>query len=465
MKVLVAGIFHESNTLNPIITQEDDFYYNYGEDFRNFYQQYNSARGIITFFDEKKIETVLSVFARAVPNGRVSQAFFDEIIRTLINDVESNEIDAVVLALHGSMQSEHIEDVEGYILRKIKAVKNLPVFLSLDMHAIITDDIINLSSGIAGYQTAPHIDTYETGYRAAKLAYDFLVNNKQYKISYKRIPLLFAGEMSETNTQPMKKIMEKIKNLESCEIPTITLFMGFPWTDRESNSAVLLITSNANTDVAKIIDDLTEMIFSLRNEFTFSMPTYSVNVAVDLALTSESSPFFISDSGDNPTAGATADNTSLLSVLISKNLNGKKIIYGGFYDPQAIIDLENGKKEINLGGKFDPYSEPVKLDVKVLKYIRSTKLKCDIFLVAYDSLEIIIASKHIGFSDTKPFDELDLDLNDYDIVIVKLGYLTPEFEKFSSENIMALTSGCSNEDLTTIGYKRLQRPIFPIDRI
>jgi microcystin degradation protein MlrC len=49
-------------------------------------------------------------------------------------------------------------------------------------------------------------------------------------------------------------------------------------------------------------------------------------------------------------------------------------------------------------------------------------------------------------------------------VVVKIGYLEPELYAMRADWILALTPGGVDQNLERLPYKRIQRPMFPLDK-
>ena len=58
-----------------------------------------------------------------------------------------------------------------------------------------------------------------------------------------------------------------------------------------------------------------------------------------------------------------------------------------------------------------------------------------------------------------------MDWDDYDVIVVKQGYIFPELKAKGKLCVMALTDGATLQDTASIPFKQIQRPMFPIDQI
>ncbi|MGN9166297.1 M81 family metallopeptidase [Tissierellaceae bacterium HCP3S3_D8] len=484
-RVLIGGIHHESNSFNPIITREEDFSVIYGDDIFNNIRENDSTSGIITTLKKEGYEVIPTVFARAVPNGEVDYNFYmsikDMIIEMARKANDEKPLDAITLALHGSMRVKELGEAEGVLLEELRVLfPNIPIYAALDMHTTMTNKMHNNCDGFVGYKCAPHTDCTETGIHAAKMTIKALNEGTIGTSAWIKVPILIAGEQSATDTEPMITLINTLRETEKCPgIMAASYLMGFPWADNEDSSVAVHVVTENNQELAdRTAIELADLIWSRRNDFKFHTETYHQEEALDRAfegIREGKTPIYISDSGDNPTAGASSDCTSFLKLILSdkrtENLE-HPIIYGGFYDPEATKKCE-GKvgSEITLsfGAKFDTEtSTPITVTGVVKSYLKDYGInrfpKGDLALFSTGGVDIVLAEQHIGYTDPQMFIDLGLNPKEAKIIVCKLGYLTPPHKVLAKRSIMALTTGNTNEDLKSINYKLVKRSIFPLDK-
>jgi microcystin degradation protein MlrC len=217
--------------------------------------------------------------------------------------------------------------------------------------------------------------------------------------------------------------------------------------------------------------------WSRRHDFNFRCEHYdsarSVETALKAALEKNERPVFVSDSGDNPTAGAAGDATELLEEILKRMDTVEKLptplLYSGFYDTSATaacIKAGIGAEiETCLGGNWDKINGkriPLRLTVKNIVQNYGPH-RADLVLAAHRNILFSITSKHIGFGDEGLLPALGVRAEEYSVVVVKLGYLEPCFKSIARRTIMAVSKGCSNEALETIPYQKVRRPLYPLD--
>jgi microcystin degradation protein MlrC len=487
MKIAVAGMHHESNTFNPIITGKNEFLYYKGEEVYEHLEAYASARGIFEYLRPLGYELFPAAFIRAVPNGVVSKAFYLEFKKDALERIAAaGRLDGIVLALHGSMKVEGLGEgggpgsAESDFLEALRAAHpGVPITASLDMHATITDCMLRNADGFVGYKTAPHVDMYETGFAAARLMDIHLRTGKSLRMASRRVPILIAGEQTETSSHPTVELINLLKKEEgwgaqsSSQVLAASYLLGFPWADAETNGVTALtVTLDDQAGADRAAKRLASAFWDKRYEFKFHTEARPVAEALSEAFSSAKKPVFVSDSGDNPTAGSTGDSTHFLRELLSHpglaSYRGK-IGYGGFYDPESLARCRGkvGQRvRLELGGKFDKgHGGPVGLDCEVIAEAKAWgHYGSDLVAVRAGKLEIVISEKHIGFGDEIDYwMALGLDPANYELLCLKLGYLTEIYFPYEPRSILALSEGASNELLARLPYKRLSRPAYPLD--
>lgn len=465
--IAIGGFFHESNTFNPIITGVDDFFIFEGDAIFSQGHSYLLAKGMVDYFAPLEGYHILPlVFARAVPNGEVDFELY-QILKArffALLDAASAAPDLFLLPLHGSMRVQHIGSAETDLLQAIKAhYPHTPIVLGLDMHATITPQMLRLSNAITGFKTAPHTDAWETGIQAAKMAELILEGKHKLHMGSVKLPLLIAGEKSETDSSPMKELIAELHRLEQeSKVCAASYLLGYPWADTSENGVTALVVCKDDPNAAaRHARYLADRFRGVKHLFDFSSPAFEPSQALELALAENVRPVFVSDSGDNPTAGSTADNTTLAGILsteLQELTSRKKVLVAGIFDPIAsAICKDNLNREISLeiGGRYDTrYCQPITLKGKPIKHIEGFgAYQSALSLFHTPAFDLIITSKHIGFTSPDIFTALQIDYLNTDLIVVKLGYLTPEFKAIAAKSYLALSPGCTNEVLSRLDYK------------
>ena len=480
-RVLVGAMNHESNSFNPIIAGREDFLVLQGQEVLARRKNNDTLTGILDTLEQAGCEPVPTVFASAVPNGLVERQFCRSLRQQILEMAKNaGAIDAVCFALHGSMTDEDYQEAEGPLLEGLRQLfPDIPIFVALDMHATMTQKMHENADGFVGYKCAPHTDQTETGVHAAKMTIAALEQGLQAKSAWVKVPILIAGEQSSTTVQPMISLINALKASEEKEgILAASYLMGFPWCDNPHSAVGVYVTAEDEELARQEALALAERIWNTRNEFCFQTETYDQQQVLDKAFEAvekgDPTPIYLSDSGDNPTAGSSSDCVGFLRCLLEDDRTKKlhsPALFGGIYDPEATLACKGKVGQdvtVTFGAKFDKVTTaPITATGKVMAYAEQWDKfpgnRSDIALLRVGNVDIVLAEKHIGYTSPEVFSDLGRDPKNAQIVVCKLGYLTAAQAAVAKRSIMALSKGSTNEDLASIPYVKTPRPTFPLD--
>lgn len=480
-RILVGAMNHESNSFNPIIAGENDFLVLRGDEVLARRKANDTLTGILDTLEQAGYMPVPTIFASAVPNGLVDKDFCDKLRREILDMARTaGHIDAVCFALHGSMTDSHLEEAEGPLLEGLRDIfRDIPIFVALDMHATMTEKMHRNADGFVGYKCAPHTDQTETGIHAAKMAIAALEQGLQARSVWVKVPILIAGEQSSTTVQPMIGLIEALREAERKEgILAASYLMGFPWCDNPHSAVGVYVTAESAALAETEALALARRIWDTRHAFCFQTETYGEQEVLDTAFRAiaagEATPIYLSDSGDNPTAGSSSDCVGFLKCLLEDERTRTlptPALFGGIYDPEATLACKGKVGQevtVTFGAEFDRVTtRPITATGTVMAYVENWDKfpgnKSDIALFRTGNVDIVLAQKHIGYTSPAVFADLGRDPGDAQIVVCKLGYLTAAQAAVAKRSIMALSRGSTNEDLASIPYQKTPRPIFPLD--
>jgi microcystin degradation protein MlrC len=288
------------------------------------------------------------------------------------------------------------------------------------------------------------------------------------------VPILLPGEKTSTRIEPGKGLYAKVDPETKKEgVIDAAIWIGYAWADEPRNHAVVMVTGDDEKQVKESAEYLAKSFWDVRNQFEFVAPVAYLDESVEMALKSEKKPFVISDMGDNPTAGGAGDVTWTLTELLKrpefKSETGPELIYASIPGPDLVAKAKTagiGNRVEGLAGAMvdNRFAPPVLLKGKVLSIKEGDQDAKVEVVVLVGSLKIIVTEKRKPYHYVKDFTELGLDPANTDILVVKIGYLVPELYDLRGDWIMALTPGGVDQDLERLGYKRIKRPMFPLDK-
>jgi microcystin degradation protein MlrC len=465
-------MMHESNTFTQPQTSLKDFDSLWGSD---IFLKCDGARhpfsGIVDKLKERGATLVPTFYGRAMISGTVEREAYETMKRAIIDPIrEAGPLDGVCLALHGSMYADGVEDPEGELLAAIRELVGpaVPIVCALDMHATITESMTASANAFAAYRTAPHIDTYETGSRAAELLLSILEGVLEVVTECIRMPMLLCGEQSESDVSPMKELLQLIRETvrERPNILSADYLLGFPWADTPHHSVSVIVAgeSRYRDEMREAAERLADMFWECRNQFQYSTPAYPLDECLDVALECESWPVLISDTGDNPTAGASENLAFVLNRLIERGLEDALVAVIVDDQARARCEEEGVGAEFSLElGKLSPH--PGALPLRTIALVQSLHTVTGIrtAVVAIRKIIVIITEKRVPVYDPEFVEQLGIRLADYQLVILKTGYISHEYQRLAALKLFALTPGDTNIDMASIPYTRLPRPMYPID--
>ena len=463
MKITIGSLQQESNSLSPVLSCVKDFDRAYG---RDMFAKVN-VMDLLT-----GVEVVPTLYAHALPGGPVRKEEYLELAHGIV-DALPRDLDGIWLYLHGAMEVEELGSGETYLLRLIreKVGYNIPISLAMDFHANNTDEIVTLANVIAGFRTAPHVDKVETERKAMRLLLYCIENKLLPRPQIARANVILPGDSVQTAFPPLSAIMAAADEME--KLPGMLcaqVFNGQPWVDTPYTGPNMIVTHETNEALStKCAECLARMFYDARHDFRFLVEAVEPEEAILHAVKAQERPVFITDSGDNTTAGAAGDNAYLLRLLQQSAAKG--ILVAGLMDEAACKRCYAAKigdeLTLTVGGSLDPRSERATITGKlihrgdVLGYTGdnagpTATLDCG-------NITIVLTQNRAAFTSLEIFRSIHIDVFAYEIVVVKLGYLFPELAQVAPRAILALTPGGSTERLEDMGHTRIRRPMFPLD--
>jgi microcystin degradation protein MlrC len=292
--------------------------------------------------------------------------------------------------------------------------------------------------------------------------------------AYIAIPVLLPGEKTSTRIEPAKSVYAAVAPASVQRgIVDAAIWVGYAWADEPRNHAVVMVTGDDREKVSRTAEKLAQNFWNAREGFAFVAPAGTLTEALNKAIASDKRPFYISDSGDNPTAGGAGDVTWSLTEILArpefKDENGPSLIYASIPGPELVsnaIAAGVGKHvEGYAGAKVDSrYAPPIRISGTVESIVYGD-IDAEVEVaIKVGSVSIIVTQKRKPYHHEADFTRFGLNPRKTDIVVVKIGYLEPELYAMRADWILALTPGGVDQNLERLPYRRIQRPMFPFDK-
>ena len=495
--ILTGFISHETATFSQRSTTMADFQnstFILGNEIPEQMQNSNmEPAGFIKaaeIYDWQLIHTVAAV---ATPSGPVTQDAWDVCSGAILDAARAHKykINGVLLGLHGAMAIESDFDAEGQLLENLRHIlgSNIPIAATLDLHANVTDRMVENSDILSAYRTHPHVDQIATVMRAAKLLYQTLRGLiHPITIIARRAMVTGLDYGRTTATSPMTELLAQADILEAQDpkLLTISLCAGFRLTDIEQAGPSVTITSNGgNLEYTLMADHF--MNYAWKNRH-FDSNTYlttdqcmtKVQFLLDEKKPSQKlGPIVIADHADNPGSGAYGDSTYLLKSMLDAKLTNAA--FGTLYDPIAAQTLAQAgvgaEVSLFIGGKTDPrFGPPIFVTGRVLEitdgryqalgpYVKGSWQNLGQSVVLHIAgIDVLIASNCIQTTEIETFSHANINVFDKTVVTVKSKqHFRAAFEPIARTVLIVDCGALSTNDLSTIPYKNLRRPIYPLD--
>jgi microcystin degradation protein MlrC len=360
VKLVLAQMKHETNTFSPVPTPLARFGHGRdrpwegGEAYGEFKGTGTALGAFIELAQRAGAEVLLPVAAQAWPSGRVAQEAYEFIAGRIVEAVAQG-CDAVLLDLHGAMVTERFDDGEGELLARIRRVDpRVPIGVAHDMHANFFPAAGRVATSLAGYQTYPHVDMYETGIRAAKPVLDLVHGKAKPVLAFGHTPMLPHVMRQSSLDSPNREIQARAQEMERQGALSATLFVGFPHADIPYAGVSAVVVADADPELARrYCDELLDMAWERREQFVYRPEPLEVSMRKAKNLSAR--PVILLDHYDNCASGGTMDTMTVLSALLEARLEEAAAF--AICDPQAVAQMKEAgtgaRVAFPLGGKVD----------------------------------------------------------------------------------------------------------------
>jgi len=490
MRILIAMIKHETNTFSPVVTDLDRFmaWGGYiGEDAYRAYKGTGMPFGAyIDLAEAAGHEVVTPVAAEAMPSGPVTREAYD-FLNGKVLDAVRDGVDACLLDLHGAMVSETTDDGEGTLLEQIRQIAPaIPIAVTYDLHANLTRKMVENCTCLIGYKTYPHVDMVAVGTQIAGVLLDHLAGKCDPVMAWGQPPVLAQTLRMGHDDEPMKSLIGLCREAEKDpKVLAATVFGGFPLADFHDAGASVCVVADGDPAVAETWRDrLQDQLWESREEFVYRHRPIEEALAEAHALTD--GPNILLDHADNVGSGGTSDVMTVIEKVLEAGL--EDVAVAAVYDPEAVKTLQHAgigaEVTLHLGGKTDMPSiglkgRPLKVTgrVKVLTDGRFTvrgpmytgvqvTMGHSAVLELPGNVEIVVTSNHHEPWDAGVYTAMGIQPEHKKFLLLKsrihyragMGHLAKHTLTLDGE-------GVTTSDNSILDFRKVRRPIFPLDRI
>jgi microcystin degradation protein MlrC len=416
------------------------------------------------------------ICANASPSAHVTDEIFGIVVDALCADLaKALPVDAVYLDLHGAMVTESLEDGEGEVLARVRAVvgERVPIVASLDLHANVTQRMVDQSDGLVAYRTYPHIDMADTGGRACDLLESILKTGARPAKFFRQLPYIIPITAQCTFIEPGASIYLRLAEIEAGSGTMLSYCSGFPAADiRDCVPSVFGYGADARK-AQEATDALYRVVADSERDYVAEI--YSPEDAIRRSMAkggTNGKPVVLADTQDNPGAGGDGDTTGLLAAML--RLRPKDAVLG------LLIDPPSAKQALEVGaGNTVPFKlgaisgwpgvAPIERPFKVERvgtgefmctgpFYGGSRMKLGpMALLEADGVRVIVASKKVQAADQEMFRHLGVEPIRQKIVALKSSvHFRAHFQPIAEEVLVVATPGPNPADPAILDWKRLR---------
>lgn len=490
MHIVIAQMKHETNTFSPVPTPIQRFAVGTPlphEGAAGVQALRGTGSGIGAFIElaEKAGATItLPVAGGAWPSGPVEDKAF-EYMAGRICDAVAKGCDAILLDLHGAMVTESYEDGEGELLARVrKLAPNTPIAVALDMHTNLYPAIVENSDVIAGYQTYPHVDVYETGMRAGKALFAMLEGKAKPAMAWGQRAMLPHVMRQSSLDSPNREIQARCRQMEKEGALCASLFVGFPHADiLNAGLSAVVVTDNDPALARRWCDELLDMAWDARAQWVYEVEPLSKSFARAKAM--DARPVVLLDHYDNAASGGTMDTMAVLAGILEAGL--EDVAAFAVYDPAAVVEMQKAglgaRVTLQLGGRLDMPSlglkgQPLTVTGTVKNLTNgqfrnrgpmSKGVLMDMGATAVldtGKVEIVVISRQQEPNDLECFASQGIDPTKKRYLMLKSRvHWRAGFGDLAKATVECAGVGVCTSDYGVLDFRKVRRPIYPLDRI
>jgi microcystin degradation protein MlrC len=484
MAIAVGSIIQESNDFSPVKTRYEDLDFVFGHDVIKRHENASTEMGgFLSALSKARHKALPLCAAWGISGGRMPLRDFRRIREEFTQHlIKLPKPEGLLLCLHGAHTAVSTPDVTGCLLKIARTIlgPKIPIVATLDLHANVTQQMINGATALIGYKTYPHIDLFETGRRAADLMLQILAGNVAPVMAWCKLPLIVPAENMQTTSGPFARLMHLAMDLER-RLPNhcFSTFGVQPWLDvPEMGCSVVAVGTGESGRLQHRVDQLAQAFWDSRADFDVELT--DVKRAIREALRSEG-PVVLSESSDSTGSGSPGDSTGVLKPLLEMCPNTPAAIF--IVDPvvvrKAIAAGVGGLFKTSIGGRFDrKFSRPVSIAARV-HLISDGRWTCQVpgyntgietcmgktVVLEVGKIRLLVAERPVLTVDPELFRSHGIEPARLQIVVVKSpNNFRIQYESIAKRTFIVDTPGVSSARLRNMPYRNVPRPIYPLDR-
>lgn len=499
MKVVIGQMKHETNTFSPVPTPLSRFAGGRAEPLNGkaaidaLGGTGAAAAAYIELAQKTGAEIDFAVAGNAAPSTNVDDDAFEYMAGRICDSVRRG-CDAILLDLHGAMVTKTHEDGEGELIRRLRLIApDVPMAVALDMHTNLYPAMVNGASVIAGYQTYPHVDVFETGMRAGRPVMAMLRGEAKPTMAWGNRPMLPHVMRQGSDDSPNRELQARCRDMERQGALAASVFVGFPHADIvNAGLSAVVVTNNDAARARAWCDELLDQAWQQRKAFVYEIESLPDSMKRARSYASgllpgerADGPVVLLDHYDNCASGGTMDTMTVLGAMMDAGLENAAAF--AIYDPpavQAMMAAGVGHEvTLPLGGKFDMPSigkqgEPRAVTGRV-KLVFEGRYKNEgpmgrgesaymgpSVVLDTGKIEIAVISNHVEPYDIASFRALGIEPAKKTYLMLKSRiHWRAGLRRYARAIVECAGTGVCTSDYSTLKFSKVRRPVYPLDPI
>ncbi len=485
-RIAVGGFQHETNTFAPCKTPFEEFKIPGGwppmtrgpDLFETVSGTSVPIAGAIEAATDAGHDLVGLSWCMATPANRVTDDAFERISAMLLAELDTalaeGPLDGVYLDLHGAAVTESLEDAEGELIARVRRRVGaaVPIAVSVDLHANLTDAMVRDADLIDAYRHYPHIDMRVTGARAMRGLLARIGDTGPWHRRFRKFPFLIAINWQCTLIEPGRTILDHIDDLGIDEDVSICFCPGFPLADIADCGPALAVFGRDEARVSAVFDTIDRLMLKARPAFAGEMWSPTDAIAYAIAAEPAPKPFVFADTQDNPGGGGEADTTGILQALI--DADARDALMAIIKDPDAAaaahkagigatLTLDLGAGTLQAGivpvrGQFTVERLTDGNTVGTGPMQRGNALTLGpTALLRIGGVRVIVTSRKAQVADQAVIRHTGIDPMDMRIIVVKSSvHFRAAFQPIAREVLVVKAPGPVTADLTQLPFRNLR---------
>ncbi len=481
-RILIAECKQEVSTFNPVLSGYEDFTLRHGQSILGYHRQVRSeVGGALSVFDATSgVELVPTCSAHFITSGgTLADGAFERIAGELLSSIKAApEVDGVYFSLHGAMATQSEGDPEGWLLTETRKIvgEKVPIVISLDLHGILTDRMLEQSDAAVAFHTYPHVDFFGTGERAARLLLRIVASEVKPVTAKVTVPALVRGDELITASGSIHHAVNAAKAVEQSPGGLSAAMMwGNPFTDVPALASNSFVVTNNDPALAEREAQRIANLFWEHHE-KMQVPLTSLTDAARMTKENASGTVVLVDAADATSSGASGDSNAIFRALIEAGYEGTALI--PIVDPGAVkAAFASGvghAVKTTVGGaldaaRFTPL--PIEGRVRMLsegwfhsETTRELWQAGPTAVIDVGNITLIVTSRAVSLYDRALFLAHGCDPKHFGAVVVKSPHCEPHmFKQWAARYIDVDAPGSTSANLCSLGHTKCARPMFPLD--